>query len=185
MTSKQLKICIVAPLYGSGGVPVSTKNIYFMFRDLGFKVKMIPVELLSRINYHINLNDCYVIQVHGPLPIISLMKLIFMRRQIKILKLHGWVIDEAKVYLVNPSVRIAKRIITFAKIIINWLIHRIIFIPYIYDTVTSVSRCTAKKNKVKAIVTPNPLCPHVIDKRISQCKVKVYDKKHNGKFVRR
>jgi thiosulfate reductase cytochrome b subunit len=77
---------------------------------------------------------------HGVLSVLSSSKLLVLKTR-KVLTLHGWVLDEAKAFYIA----------------INWLLHRLIFIPLVYDYVTAVSHITAKKNGVKALIVLNPM----------------------------
>jgi glycosyltransferase involved in cell wall biosynthesis len=84
--------------------------------------------------------------------------LLLLRKRI-VLTLHGWVLDEAKAFIfASHTLREKlKKLLIYIIIAINWLLHRLIFIPLVYDYVTAVSHITAKKNGVKALIVPNPM----------------------------
>jgi glycosyltransferase involved in cell wall biosynthesis len=106
----------------------------------------------------VKLGECNIIHAQGPLSIKILSKLLVLKTR-KVLTLHGWVLDESKalVFVARNLSEKANALLHYIMVVINWVIHRFIFIPFIYDYTTAVSDITAKKNNVKALVIPNPV----------------------------
>jgi glycosyltransferase involved in cell wall biosynthesis len=157
----KLTVCIIGPgLEEKGGIATASRYLALIYKKLGCKV----VWLVPRnINFKF-LESCQLIHVQGPLRLFDSLKLIMLKNARKILTLHGWVLDEARVsvftsYGVREKL---KSLLVYVQITINWIIHRFILIPYVYDYVTAVSYTTAKKNSVRALVIPNPIiCKNV------------------------
>ena len=108
----------------------------------------------------VKLGECNIIHAQGPLSIKILSKLILSKLLVlktrKVLTLHGWVLDESKalVFVARNLSERANALLHYIMVVINWVIHRFVFIPFIYDYTTAVSDITAKKNNVKALVIP-------------------------------
>ncbi|MEM0031476.1 MAG: glycosyltransferase [Candidatus Nezhaarchaeales archaeon] len=162
-------VCEIGPFESEGGVSRSVLVITLLFRLLGFRVKLIPLskQQLLRPAY---LHGCNVIHVHSQLLFEYIMILFKVPRSIKILTLHGWVLEEQIIYLrYMYDVPLVKRIISTFFVFISWLINKLIFIPFTVHIVTAVSKITAEKNKVNAIKTINPFIEYYIRKQIKEC----------------
>jgi len=166
-------ICLIA-LGARGGVLTAVKHMSLIFEELGFKSIIIDNRSLLSRNC---LSLCDVVHVNGFLSILDTAKiLIYAREKTKIITLHGWVIDEAKLYLFVSEENVFKRVMRFLFTYVNWLIHKLIVIPLFYDLVTSVSDITARKNKIKSIVIRNPLVPALVNEKINKCDISINKK---------
>jgi glycosyltransferase involved in cell wall biosynthesis len=148
------KICLIGPYPSEkGGIVRAMFYLMYIYKMLGHGVAWLHFKdvRLSR------LSRCDIIHTQGPL-FLALLKLLLLRKRI-VLTLHGWVLDEAKAFIfASHTLREKlKKLLIYIIIAINWLLHRLIFIPLVYDYVTAVSHITAKKNGVKALIVPNPM----------------------------
>jgi glycosyltransferase involved in cell wall biosynthesis len=148
------KICLIGPYPSEkGGIVRAMFYLMYIYKMLGHDVAWLHFKdvRLSR------LSRCDIIHTQGPL-FLALLKLLLLRKRI-VLTLHGWVLDEAKAFIfASHTLREKlKKLLIYIIIAINWLLHRLIFIPLVYDYVTAVSHITAKKNGVKALIVPNPM----------------------------
>ncbi|MDI9624717.1 MAG: glycosyltransferase family 4 protein [Methanothermobacter sp.] len=126
----------------------------------------------SEINMEL-LEKFDIVHVHGPIGIRNTLKLYKCKKPI-ILTLHGWVTDEILTEIwTNPSII---NFLYFFYALFNWVLHRLIFIPFIYKgRVTAVSRITMEKNGVKGVVIPNAFIPENVDKKVNECKNLSFD----------
>jgi glycosyltransferase involved in cell wall biosynthesis len=153
------RVCLIGPIPSEeGGVAKSTLYLMYVYRALGYNTTW----LTRRNGKLIRLRECDVVCAQGPFSSI-LLKSLLLRKRI-ILTLRGWVLDEVKAsifasYTLRDKL---KKFLAYVIITINWLLHKLIFIPLVYDYVTAVSHITAKKNGVKALIVPNPtICKSV------------------------
>jgi glycosyltransferase involved in cell wall biosynthesis len=151
-----MRICLIGPSpKEKGGVAKSTLYLAYIYKKiLGYNVVW-----FGSSNVRLSdLSKCDIIHSQGPLNFIAMVKLILLRKPRKILTLHGWVLDEAKICVLsshNAKERL-RNLLIYIRIAINWIMHKLILIPFVYDYVTAVSHITAKKNGVNALVIPNP-----------------------------
>ncbi|WP_048060797.1 glycosyltransferase [Methanothermobacter thermautotrophicus] len=88
-----------------------------------------------------------------------------------ILTVHGWVMDEAITALrMNPRGNFH-----YIFRIINWILHRLIFIPLIYSRVTAIARIKLEKNGINGVVIPNAFITADVDKKVANCKNLSFD----------
>ncbi len=151
-----MKVCVIGLEPSEmGGVARSTLYLMYLYKILGYSVVWLGSK---RIRFS-RLSKCDIVCAQYPLDPESSVKLILLGRKTrKILTLHGWVLDETKIFVFTSRDLKDKIKILFVYIMvaINWLLHRYILIPFVYDYVTAVSYITAKKNNVKAVIIPNP-----------------------------
>jgi glycosyltransferase involved in cell wall biosynthesis len=151
-----MKVCLIGPDPNDvGGVAKSMRYLTHIYKILGYDC----VWLSSRNVSFALLRECSIIHVHGPLGTLTMLKMLLLRKAKKVLTLHGWVLDEAKVKVLTAQHLLEKMRLLLAYylfVVLNWILHKLLFIPFLYDYVTAVSRITAKKNGVKALITPNP-----------------------------
>ena len=151
-----MKICLIGPNPKEKGGPAkSTLYLAYIYK------KMLGYNVVWFDSNHVRLSDlskCDIIHSQGPLSFIAMVKLVLSRKPRKILTLHGWVLDEAKIRVLsshNAKERL-KSLLIYICTAINWIVHKLILIPFVYDCVTAVSYITAKKNNVNALAIPNP-----------------------------
>lgn len=161
------RILMIIPFRPStkGGVIRAVKSQKKVYEKLGFNTDIVYVDNIGEV-------DAYdFIQVHGPLKIKSLLKLVKANAKL-ILTLHGWVVDENITALKeNPRKNFHHIFRLF-----NWMLHRLIFIPLIYKgRVTAVSRIKLERNGVKGVVIPNAFIPEDVDKKVANCKDLSFD----------
>jgi len=161
------RILMIIPFHPStkGGVIRAVKFQKKVYEKLGFSTDILYADNIDEA-------DSYdLIQVHGPLKIKSLLKLIKANAKL-ILTLHGWVVDESITALKkNP-----KKNFHHIFRLFNWILHRLIFIPLIYrGRVTAVSKITMKKNGVKGVVIPNAFIPKDVEERVTNCEDLSFD----------
>lgn len=166
-----INICLIGPFASEGGVARSVLNTAVLFRFMGLRVKLLPLfkhhRHLLKLAY---LHTCDVVHVHGPLLLEYIMLLFKASRSVRILTLHGWVLEEMITFLrYMYDIPLAKRIIVTFFILINWLVNKFVFIPFTVHIVTAVSKITAEKNKVSAITVVNPFLDYYIKERIKEC----------------
>jgi glycosyltransferase involved in cell wall biosynthesis len=163
-----MKVCLIGVDPNDiGGVAKSMRYLMYVYKILGydctwFSSKNVKFDLLRK---------CDIIQVHGSLDSLTMFKVLLLKKAKKILTLHGWVLDEAKVNVLMAKYALEKMklLLIYVFVTLNWVLHKLFFIPFIYDYVTAVSRITAKKNGVKALITPNPvLCRNMSFHRDNQ-----------------
>lgn len=164
------RILMIIPFQPStkGGVIKAVKSQEKVYKKLGFNTDTAHADDIENLN----LDSYDFIQIHGPLKIKSLLRI--MRADAKaILTIHGWVVDETLTeFRTNPC------IINFYFFcsLFNWALHLLLFIPFFYkDRVTAVSRITMKKNGVKGVVIPNVFMPEDVDKKVNECKNLSFD----------
>jgi len=155
VTLKKPKICIVGPFGSPGGVARSVFYLALMYRLAGFDA--VPVPYPKRVS----LKSCDVIHTQGPLFLDFLKILAENRRAVRIITFHGWVFDEALINLRYGESNVLKRVAGFVFIVLVWLLNKAIFLRF-YHVKTAVSKVTARKNGVIALVIPNPF----IERRI-------------------
>jgi len=146
---KKPRICIVGPFGSPGGVARSAFYLALMYRLAGFDV--VPVPYPKRVS----LRSCDIIHTQGRLFLSFLKMLAENRRAVRIVTFHGWVFDETLIKLRYGESNILKRIVGFVFHILVWLLNKAIFLRF-YHVNTAVSKITARKNGIKAIVIPNP-----------------------------
>lgn len=157
------RVAMIIPFDTSikGGVVRAVKSQEVVYRILGAEVETFYASHLDDVN----LADYDLIHVHGPLKLGGILK---VRRSgvPAILTIHGWVLQEALTALkTDPGGNIH-----YIFKIINWILHRLIFIRFIYrDRVTTVSEITKKKNRLRATVIPNALITDEIEGKVSEC----------------
>ncbi|WP_455241148.1 glycosyltransferase, partial [Methanothermobacter tenebrarum] len=158
------RVLMIIPFQAStrGGVLRAVKSQEKVYKKLGFNTDIAYVNDLKDFN----LDSYDFIQVHGPLKIKSLLKV--MRADAKaILTIHGWVVNENLTALKEDPIGNLHHLFK----LFNWILHRLIFIPIVYKgRVTAVSRITLEKNGLKGVVIPNVLIPDDINKRLVGCK---------------
>lgn len=157
-----MKIMMIIPFDPStgGGVMRAVKSQETVYRMLGASTETVHASELDRVN----LRDYDLIHVHGPLIIGGLM---MIRRSgvPAILTVHGWVMDEAITALrMNPRGNFH-----YIFRIINWILHRLIFIGLIYSAVTTVSEITRARNRLKGVVIHNALITGEVDEAVAEC----------------
>uniref|UniRef100_A0A7J3YUL9 Glycosyltransferase family 1 protein n=1 Tax=Ignisphaera aggregans TaxID=334771 RepID=A0A7J3YUL9_9CREN len=151
-----MRICLLGPNpKEKGGVAKSTLYLAYIYKKiLGYNVVWFSSNDVKRAD----LSKCDIIHSQGPLYFIAMVKLILSRKPKKILTLRGWVLDEAKTFVLgshNAKEKL-RNLLVYILNAINWIMHKLILIPFVYDYVTAVSHITAKKNGVNALVIPNP-----------------------------
>lgn len=151
-----MRVCIIgSDPREKGGVAKSTLYMIYVYKMLGHHIVWINPKNISLSR----LSKCDVVHSHVPLMnILNILKLILSKKPRKILTLHGWVLDEAKVlvFTSHGTLERVKRSIFYIVVAVSWIMHRFILVPFIYDYVTAVSYITARKNGVRALITPNP-----------------------------
>ncbi|MBC7119643.1 MAG: glycosyltransferase family 4 protein [Methanobacteriaceae archaeon] len=161
------RILMIIPFHPSikGGVIRAVKSQKKVYEKLGFNTDILYADNIDEA-------DSYdLIQVHGPLKVKSLLKLIKANAKL-VLTLHGWVVDESITALKENPRKDFHHIFR----LFNWILHRLIFIPLIYKgRVTAVSRITMEKNGVKGVVIPNAFIPADVDKKVAKCKNLSFD----------
>lgn len=163
-----MKIMMIIPFDPStgGGVMRAVKSQETVYRMLGASAETVHASELDRVD----LRDYDLIHVHGPLIIGGLM---MIRRSgvPAILTVHGWVMDEAITALrMNPRGNFH-----YIFRIINWILHRLIFIPLIYSRVTAIARIKLEKNGINGVVIPNAFITADVDKKVANCKNLSFD----------
>lgn len=164
--SKSVLMIIPFQPAARGGVIRAVKSQEKVYKKLGFNTDVAyPDDLKSR-----NLDSYDFIQVHGPLKLGSLLKV--MRADARaILTIHGWVVDESITAVKEDPIGNFHYIFK----LFNWILHRLIFIPFFYDGITAVSRITMKRNGVKGVVIPNAFIPEDVDKKLAECESLSFD----------
>ena len=158
------RVAMINPFETSKGVARAVKSQEVVYRLLGLDVETFYA---SHLDY-VNLEDYDLIHVHGPLKFGRILK-VWRSSAPAVLTIHGWVLQEVLTALkVDPTPR---RILYCIYTIINWILHRLIFIRFIYkDRVTCVSEITKKKNHCTgATVIPNALITDEIEERVREC----------------
>jgi len=153
---KKTRICIVGPFGFPGGVARSVFYMALMYRLAGFDV--VPVPYPKRVS----LRSCDVIHTQGPLFLSFLKMLAENRKAVKIITFHGWVFDERLFNLRYGESNVLKRVVKFVFSVLVWLLNKAIFLRF-YHIKTAVSKITARKNGVNALVIPNPY----VEKRVT------------------
>jgi len=151
-----MKVCLIgADPNDIGGVAKSIRYLMYVCKILGYDCVWLS---LRNVSFAL-LRECSIIHVHSPLGPLTMLKMLLLRKAKKVLTLHGWVLDEAKVnvLMAKHTLEKMKSLLIYVFVTLNWILHKLLFIPFIYDYVTAVSRITAKKNGVKALVIPNPV----------------------------
>jgi glycosyltransferase involved in cell wall biosynthesis len=167
MTTERVA-CLVGPSpMMKGGVVTAMKHLAYIYKLLGFRVIWFW-DLRSFIRHN---KMCSIIHSNGLNLLIDFI-LLFNKKSCKILTLHGWIVDEIKLFLLSDEVAIWRRIRGFIATILNWLFVRFLLSVNIFKVVTAVSRITAMKNRVNAVVIPNAY----ICRRFSQ-KMNISSKK--------
>ena len=151
-----MRICLIGPSpKEKGGLAKSMLYLAYIYKKiLGYNV----VWLDSNNARLSDLSKCDIIHSQGPLRFLAIVKLILSMKPRKILTLHGWVLDEAKILVLSSHTtkERLRNLLIYMCIAIRWIVNKLILIPFIYDYVTAVSHITAKKNGVNALVIPNP-----------------------------
>lgn len=160
--SKSVLMIIPFQPSAKGGVIRAVKSQEKVYKKLGFNTDVAYADDLKNRN----LDSYDFIQVHGPLKLASLLKV--MRADAKaILTIHGWVVDESITALKEDPIRNFHYIFK----LFNWILHRLVFIPFFYDErVTAVSRIKMEKNGLKGVVIPNVFIREDVDKKLGDCK---------------
>jgi len=151
-----MRICLIGPSPKEKGGPAkSTLYLAYIYK------KMLGYNVVWFGSNNIRLSDlskCDIIHSQGPLSFIAMIKLILLRKPRKILTLRGWVLDEAKIRVLSShdAKEKLRNLLIYTCTAVNWIVHKLILIPFVYDCVTAVSHITARKNCVNALVIPNP-----------------------------
>lgn len=158
------RVLMIIPFQSSsrGGVIRAVESQKRVYRELGFAVDTINVNDLEKLD----LDSYDFIQVHGPLKIKGFLKI--MKAHAKaILTIHGWVVDEDLTALREDPIRNFHYIFR----LFNWILHRLIFIPLVYNgRVTVVSRIKLERNGLRGFVIPNAFITEDLDKKVVACK---------------
>ncbi|MBC7101597.1 glycosyltransferase [Methanothermobacter tenebrarum] len=164
------RVLMIIPFQAStrGGVLRAVKSQEKVYKKLGFHTDIAYVNDLKDFD----LDSYDFIQVHGPLKIKSLLKV--MRADAKaILTIHGWVVDENLTALKEDPIGNFHHLFR----LFNWILHRLIFIPVVYKgRVTAVSRIKLERNGLKGVVIPNAFIPEDVDKKVAECKSLSFDR---------
>ncbi|MEM1831224.1 MAG: glycosyltransferase [Desulfurococcaceae archaeon] len=168
MEPTSISVCVIGPYKGKGGVSRSTLNMVLLYKYLGFNAKLIPSSIL--VSRKIPLHFCDVIHVQGPM-FLNYIKLLFQApRSVRIITYRGWVLEEQLTklrYMDNLS--LIRRVLSTFTTIIVYLVNKFVFIPFTIHLITAVSKITAKKNKVRAIVIPNHFFKYYIEDELRRC----------------
>ncbi|BAW31299.1 MAG TPA: glycosyltransferase family 4 protein [Methanothermobacter sp.] len=163
------RVLMVIPFQPSnrGGVIRAVESQKRVYEKLGFTVDMIHVDDLEKLD----LDSYDFIQVHGPLKIKGLLKI--MKSDAKaILTIHGWVVDEDLTALREDPIGNFHHVFR----LFNWILHRLIFISLVYDgRVTAVSRIKMERNGLRGFVIPNAFIPEDLERKVAVCKDLSYD----------
>lgn len=157
-------IYVVGPYKSKGGVARSTLNMVLLFRLMGLHATISSARTTR-------LRPCRVIHLQGPM-LLDYLKILFeVPKAIRIMTFHGWFLEEQMMSLRYMDTPLIKRIASTFFVVITWFINKFIFIPFTVHVVTAVSKITANKNGVRAIVVPNPFFDYYIKERLRECQI--------------